>query len=213
MKRGLYTSHGNDRMRPRIIQMPSRNKPIVRGLEFTVEPDFRFRRWTYFPFYFENHNASFRVKVVRVRPEPENDPWPNDQIRIEHHFPDGSNATVPYGVPTLEVGDKTVLLIESVYVPSPGQVHFRIPINQVAGRAIWQPLYAYHVRTEESLWVAILSLLLTAAIVGGSIIGAYIERGGQPTITTVPNIVVNPPPIQVVLPTPPSTSGTVEPQP
>lgn len=66
-----------------------------------------------------------------------------------------------------------------------------------------------HRRTELKWVIAGVVAVVVAAIVGAlaTVAGAFIERDGQPTI------VINPPPIQMVVPTPPSTSGTVVPQP
>ncbi len=150
-----------------------------------VEPDFWLRRLTGFPFYFESHNASFRIHVKRVAPQDSEDPWPGDKIVLQTVFEDETLSVMEWGLPPLEVGQTTVLRIPEVYVATPGQVILRIPTEAaVAGGALrgarWETVYSYKVRTEESLWVSVLSPVL---LVGAIIIGQLFQP--NPTVQNI----------------------------
>lgn len=161
--------------------MPARRVVQVNGLRFKVSPGYWLRRWTRFPFFFESHNASFRIDITRVAESQE--PWPSIPFEVE--FADGrSIRAVSLPLPALEINQHVRVDTEQIYIPFPGQTHLRIPSAGLQFR-----LYSYHVRREEALWIAVLSplllILIGAITLGGSVLGAYIERGGQPTINNI----------------------------
>ena len=143
--------------------MPGRKETRIRGLRMKVGPDFWLRRLSRFPFYFESHNASFRLDVERVAPEDAAKPWPDNKIAIEVVFQDDTMKPILFDVPELQVGGKARLVIREVYVASPGQTILRIPTSKSIagmGRDSWETLYSYQVRTEEQLWLSVFGTLL-----------------------------------------------------
>ena len=167
--------------------MPGRKETTIRGLRMKAEPAYWLRRLSRFPFYFESHNASFRLNVERVALEDSADPWPDNMIEVEVVFQDETKTAIVFDVPELSVGEKARLLIDEIYVASPGQTHLRVPTKipvggGAFGRAEWQTVYAYKVRTEESLWVSVLSpILLISAIA----LGVLFQRLDAPTVQNI----------------------------
>ena len=172
--------------------MPARKETTIRGLRMIVEPDFGPRRLTKFPFYFESYNSSFRINLHRVAPDDPDHPWPDGKIVVEVVFEDETKTAIDFDLPPLELGEKTVLRIREVYVASPGQVILRIPTSRSIGplgQDTWQTIYAYKVRTEESLWVSVFGPLI---LFGGITLGAFLQQGFSET--TIQNIITLPSP-------------------
>lgn len=168
-----------------------------------VEPAFWLRRLTRFPFYFESHNASFRIHVQRVEIQDPKDRWPDDKIVVQTVFEDETLTETEREVPPLEVGETAELRIREVYVATPGQVIFRVPTQAaVAGGALraemWSNVYSYKVRTEESLWVSVFSPVL---ILGALTIGILCQP--NPTVQNI--LEVPAPPTIAAKPTEPVT--------
>jgi len=136
-----------------LLGMPGGQSSQVRGLAFAVSPADWYRRKLRFPFYFEQTNYRFDVRITRVGPDDRSDPWPDSQIRFAVRFENGNVTLRPIPVPALDIGETTVVHMPPIYVAHPGQTTIAILLNPRADDE-FVGLYSYKVRTEESLWVS-----------------------------------------------------------
>lgn len=160
-------------------QVPGRQEVTIRGLRIKVRPDYWLRRLTHFPFFFESHNSSFLAEATKVAEPDPKDPWPNGKLTIEIVFADDTAAPRRFDIPTeWKIGEKKPFPIPNIYVATPGQTILRIPKEKdPSGKTVrWDTLYAYKVRTEESLWLAVLIPAVSLFIAGVTIFGQYITR-------------------------------------
>jgi hypothetical protein len=150
--------------------MAGRQPVIHAGLRFTTKPAYWLRRVSHFPFFFESHNPSFKVKVHRIALAPDGETWPNGRIPIQVVFADTSHVEQGSEVPDLKIGEYTEFELRHIFTAYPGQTIIRIPVRE----GEWKTLYAYNVRREEAMWSAAWGGILAVA---GIVIGIVIGRG------------------------------------
>jgi len=140
--------------------MPGRQPVTVAGLRFKVGPDFWLRRLTWFPFYFESNNPSFRVDIERVADPGPYEQFPGGIARFEIVFADNTLTARRVDIPQLEIGQSHRAILENVYTSYPGQTTIRLPFEVGPDRR-WETMYSYHVRPEEHLWVVFIAPTVT----------------------------------------------------
>lgn len=155
--------------------MAGRQSVECSGLQFRIEPDFWLRRWLHFPLFFQHHNPTFRIKVRRIAPTSIPPTWQMNGIVLEVLFADNTITWLQWPCPELAVGESATLLSRPIFTAFPGQVILRLPI--APGR--WETLFCYEVRTEESLWLGVVSvvwsLIMLAAGAGATrLVDAYL---------------------------------------
>lgn len=141
------------------------------GLKFRAEPEYWLRRLLRFPFYFENTNPSFRVKIARVSDPPAEEGWKSDIPFAVHHSADDTGIMVPCPLPDLKIGQYVLWRLTDVHTPNPGQT--RLSLLTPGSPASEHSLYSYQVRPEEQLWLAVMTPLLA---LGSGVAGFFIER-------------------------------------
>ena len=152
--------------------MPGRQTVTYAGLRFRAEPDFWLRRLLRFPFYFENTNPSFRVKITRISDPPDGEGWAGDSLPFAVRFADGT-GTMPYcPLPDLRIGQHTIWRLTDVFSQHHGRTALCL-LTRWGDQVSVNYLYTYQVRPEEQLWFAALVPLLS---VGSGVIGFLIER-------------------------------------
>lgn len=129
-----------------------------------VRPRSGLRRWTHWPFYFENRNPSFDLELTRLGDEAE------PQLHIQAEFEDGSSNPIGSPLPVsaeLGVGDRAIVTTRGVYSAIPGQTGLRLPVAE--GRL--HTVYSDQVRPVEQAWLALWALTppLLAGLLGASI--------------------------------------------
>jgi len=154
-------------------------------LEIRIEPDFWLRRWFKVPFYFESTNPRFRLRVKRVaEPQATNAPLrlianlpkrvqiqEGDEriVPLQIEFSDRTSSWEFLLVPNIAVGERVTLRTPEIMTASPGQTRLLLPFFTREGEQapIWETAYAYHVRSEEQLWVWVVGLLIAGATILG----------------------------------------------
>ena len=193
--------------------MPGGQGWTRRGLRFSVRPVGAYRRWLRFPFFFEQTNYSFAVRIERTGEEDPADPWPDELIRFVVRFENGEFLELPQPQPPVNVGDVTTIRLGPIYVSNPGQTTIAIAEHLPDYRG----LYSYRVRTEESLWVSgAVGLFAMLSLFAAIFVPICVAHLDEPPIVNNEIIIPISEPTTVEFtptPSPGSTPGTATPQP
>jgi hypothetical protein len=157
--------------------MPSRQSVLFEGYLIEMEPNFWLRRWLRFPFYFESHNPSFRMRAKRISENPQVGDIP---LLLIYSFPDGSHEHELFKFPPTPIGAKLLFTTKEIMTPKPGQTKIQL-MSAFTGQPLgehthlnWLNLYSYRVRREEDLWLTIAAMLL--ALLGGGIANWLLDK-------------------------------------
>ena len=186
----------------KLLRMPGGQSSQLRGLAFAVSPTNWHRRRLRFPFYFEQTNYSFNVVISRVEPAAEDDPWPDNKIRLGIRYENGDVTERTISVPTLEVGEVVIARMTPVYVAHPGQTMI-VLLTKPQGNVEYMGLYSYRVRTEESLWLSIgVGLFGVTSILAAVFVPICAARMDKPPVVNINNIIQVQTPLPTFTPTP-----------